>query len=320
MYLLGLAAAVAAAAGRWLPGAGWVYRAPRHGLAAWYVVLAVIVVSAGIAAGSIAVHWPTAWDSVCNWWSWCVDALAGGHGTAARLAGWAAVAALAALGLRSGLAVARNLRATRRRMREQVALLRLVGRYDAHLRAMVVDDPRPVAYLLPGRGGAVVVTTGAVGGLPPGQLAAVLAHERAHAAGRHHLLVQGVRLLVAALPAVALFARAAAQIDRLVEILADEVAAGGHGRVELARALVACAEAAAAPAADARQAIPAGAVAATGGDALERVQRLLLPPPRLPRAGQLAVTAALAGLVAAPLLVIGLVVAVPALAACLPVA
>jgi hypothetical protein len=38
-------------------------------------------------------------------------------------------------------------------MREQVALLRLVGRYDADLRAVVVYDPRPV-MLARGRSGS----------------------------------------------------------------------------------------------------------------------------------------------------------------------
>jgi Zn-dependent protease with chaperone function len=221
--------------------------------------------------------------------------------------------------VRAGWTIARLARTAHRRVREQAALLGLVGRFDPDLRAVVVDDPRPAAYLLPGRSGAVVVTTGAVSGLPRAQLAAVLAHERAHAAGRHHLLVQGVGLVAAALPGVEVFARAAGQVARLVEIRADEVAAGGHGGVELARALVACAEATAAPAPGADP-VPAGAVAATGGDALERVQRLLAPPARLTRTGHAVVAAGLAGLAAAPLLVIGLLAAFPPLAACLPLA
>jgi Zn-dependent protease with chaperone function len=44
-------------------------------------------------------------------------------------------------------------------------------------------------YCVPGRLPTIVVTTGALAVLEPEQLAAVLAHERAHLAGRHHLLL-----------------------------------------------------------------------------------------------------------------------------------
>jgi Zn-dependent protease with chaperone function len=317
MYLLGLAAAVATAACRWLPGARWVYREPQLGLAGWYVVLAVVVTSVAGAASSLVVHWPTAWHTVCTWWAWCAGILSGQHGSLAQVSGWMAAAALAAVGMRAGLSIARTVHTTRRQLREQLALVRLVGRWDPRLQAMVIADPRPAAYLIPGRGGAVVVTTGAISALPPAQLAAVLAHERAHATGRHHLLVQGARLLAAALPAIHVFTRARTQIERLVEICADQAAAGTHHGLDLAHALVTCAEATAAPAPSTHP-MPAGAVAATGGDAAERIQRLLAPPVRLSRTGHAAVTAALVALAAAPLLLIGLLATFPVLAACLP--
>src|SRR5439155_9924530 len=71
----------------------------------------------------------------------------------------------------------------------------------------------------------VVVSTGAVHTLGPTQLAAVLAHERAHARGRHHLLADGARLLAAAFPHAGVFTAAHTQIDRLVEMRADDLAA-----------------------------------------------------------------------------------------------
>lgn len=311
MYLVGLAVVVAAGAGHWLPRAGWVYRAPRLGLAAWYVVLAVVVVSLSGAAVSLVVHWPVAWDTVCAWWLWSYEALTGVFGTVAQVAGMAAVVLLAGFAGRVTLAVARTARAARRARRDQGALLRLVGRWDPRLQAMVVEHPAPAAYFMPGPRGAVVVTTGAVAALLPAQLEAVLAHERAHASGRHHLLVRGVWLLARALPAADVFGQAAAQVERLLEMRADEVAACRHNRAELARALVTCAEANAAPR-------PAGAVAATGGDALERVHRLLHPPTPLSGTAQAAVATGLGALAAAPVLLVGLVAAFPALATCLP--
>ena len=312
--MLGLALLVAVAA-RLLPRAGWAYRAPGLGLAAWYAVLATLLSSAAGAVLSLFVHLPSTRAMVCAWWAWCVNALTGVMGPAARLLAWAVVAVLAVVGVRAGMAAVRTVGAGLRRHREQVALLGLIGRRDEGLGAVVVDDPRPAAYALPGRSGAVVVTSGAVEGLPPTQLAAVLAHERAHTTGRHHLLVQAVRLLAAAFPAVAVFTLARIQVDRLVEMRADDVATRRHAGIDLARALVACAEAAAAG--EARVAAPVGTVAVTGGDALERVQRLLSPPPPLGRTARAGIVTALAALVTAPLLVFTLVEVFPALAACL---
>ena len=57
-----------------------------------------------------------------------------------------------------------------------------------------MDHPRPMAYCLAGRQPTVVLTTGTLSVLDPGQLAAVLAHERAHLASRHHLLMTVARV------------------------------------------------------------------------------------------------------------------------------
>ncbi len=165
----------------------------------------------------------------------------------------------------------------------------------------------------------MVVTSGTLRELPDSQVAAVLAHERAHAHGRHHLLLDGVRLLAAAFPRAAVFGHAQRQIDRLVELRADEVATtGGHSGLELARALVALAEAARRPPTSLPVPVPVGAVAATGGDALERVHRLLRPPAPLPRAARLALAAGVVALAAAPVGLLALAVVFPALGACMP--
>ena len=65
-----------------------------------------------------------------------------------------------------------------------------------------------------------------------------------------------------------------------------------------------------------RPGVPAGAVAATGGDALERVERLLNPPTPLPPPARLAASMVLLAVAAAPLLVLALASVVPVLAAC----
>jgi beta-lactamase regulating signal transducer with metallopeptidase domain len=101
----------------------------------------------------------------------------------------------------------------------------------------------------------------------------VLAHERAHLAGRHHLLLAATRSLAAVAPAVPLFARGASEVARLAEMRADDVAARHGGRRALLAALLAMGAGAASTQA------PAAWLAATGGVVATRVRRLVEPPP-----------------------------------------
>ena len=125
-----------------------------------------------------------------------------------------------------------------------------------------------------------MLTTGALAVLDPEQLAAVLAHERAHLAGRHHLLLAVTRSLAAVAPFVPLFARGAAEVARLAEMRADDAAvrrAGGdpgsdrRRRTLLAALLAMGTGVAAAPA-------PASWLPAAGGVVTARVRRLAEPP------------------------------------------
>jgi Zn-dependent protease with chaperone function len=95
-------------------------------------------------------------------------------------------------------------------------MVAILGAESAQLGATVVNSPIPAAYVVPGRTARVVVSTASVDALTPAQLLAVLAHERAHAAGRHHLLADVDRLLHAAFPHASVLAHAHAQIERLV--------------------------------------------------------------------------------------------------------
>src|SRR5206468_10144529 len=91
------------------------------------------------------------------------------------------------------LAMARAWRAGARRRRVHVQTLDLAGRPAPALGATIVEHPQPAAYVVAGRRRRVVVTTGALDRLAPDELAAVLAHERAHANGRHDLIIDGIR-------------------------------------------------------------------------------------------------------------------------------
>ena len=114
------------------------------------------------------------------------------------------------------------------------------------LGAVLVEHPQPTAYCVAGRHPTVVLTTGAVQALDPGQLAAVLAHERAHLAAHHHWLLAMARIGRQVLPFLPLMRNADSQVTRLVEMHADDAARRASGPGPLATALVALATASAA--------------------------------------------------------------------------
>jgi hypothetical protein len=145
-------------------------------------------------------------------------------------------------------------------------LLSLVGRAHPDLGVHVVDDPAAVVYCLPGQGGTVVFTSSALDRLSSPQRDAVLAHERAHLRGRHHLLLAWGSLLAIALPQVRLFRDARENTAPLIEMRADDVAANGCGRRSGAEALFTLSD----------MASPSVALAATGTGTAQRVERLLM--------------------------------------------
>ena len=317
VHLLLFAAAASVLAPRVLARAGWVYRCPRLGIAAWYAVLAAVITAVTGAVVAVVAPWRAADAPICTAWRWCVQAARGDFGAVGRAV--VAVAALAGVALAvrlllTGVRVARSASARRREHRRMLAVL---GRPAPELGATVVFNALPAAYVVAGAGRRVVVTTGALDQLTGDEVAAVLAHERAHAAGRHDLLLDGVRLLQLAFPRMVLFAVAREQLCRLVEMRADEVATVRHPRISLARALVtmACANATGEP-------VPglAGAVAATGGDAAERLHRLLSPPVPLRRVHSIVLVAGIAVLAVTPvaLLVAGQVFPVLGMCPTLP--
>jgi Zn-dependent protease with chaperone function len=97
-------------------------------------------------------------------------------------------------------------------------VLSLVGRRGPMPGVVLLEDDRPAVYCVPGRR-RIVFTTGALRRLDGRQLDAVLAHERAHLAGRHHMVIMFAEALRAAFPHTRFFAAAASQISCLVEWL-----------------------------------------------------------------------------------------------------
>jgi Zn-dependent protease with chaperone function len=120
---------------------------------------------------------------------------------------------------------------TRRRHR---TLLTLLARHDARAgEAYVLDHPAAAAYCLPGRRPSIVLSAGALELLTAAQVRAVLAHERAHAAERHHLVL----LPFVALRRIPGCRSAAAAVRLLIEMCADDRATRECARGDLADAL-----------------------------------------------------------------------------------
>ena len=260
----------------------------RPALAAWLSAMISALASAALGSALIAqtglADWPTFTRLLCRGVAGtaCTPQVygsalySGGVAILAILLTLAALVALWRYGRRTHRAV------TRTRLHARAALL--AGRELAGTGAVVLDDPRPAAYCVAGRPAAIVVTSGALAVLDRPQLAAVLAHERAHLAGRHHLLATLTRGLTAAFPGVPLFTRGTEEVARLAELAADGRAARSSGRHALVAALLAMATGSAVPGAAVPRPGPAvqGALAAAGYAVPARVERLLRPPaPRL---------------------------------------
>lgn len=101
----------------------------------------------------------------------------------------------------------------------------------------LVDHPYAVAYCLPGLRPRVVLSSGALMTFRDDELAAVLAHERAHAHGHHDLVVQPFVAWAATFPFLPTAPRALSAVELLVEMLADDAARRTCRAESLQRAL-----------------------------------------------------------------------------------
>jgi Zn-dependent protease with chaperone function len=287
----GLLMAVAPALAR----AAWPDRAPRLAIAAWLALAYSVVTSVALAGLALLVPTERLSGLLARVLVACgmalreeyahpggpVLAAAGGLLAvimAARLA-WCAVATLAA---------------TARAGRRHRLRLRLAGRADERLGAIVIDHNEPAAYCMRGARHPIVLTTAVLRLLDDTQLAAVLAHERAHQAGRHHLLVALAAIPAAAFPLVPAFAHARDEVARLAELAADDVAAARSPRLAVAEALLALGSAPAVT----------WALGAGGSTAAARVRRLIAAPDPLSRTASTAGGLTVAALSALPLILL----------------
>lgn len=165
-----------------------------------------------------------------------VPPVASGDVVVAGLAG-AVTLVVAGRLLLSGHLTGTALRRVRRTHRERVDL---VARVDGGV--SVLDHDLPVAYCVPGVAASrIVVSRSALDRLGPDELEAVLEHERSHLRARHDLVLEAFTVLHRAFPRWVASRAARAEVEVLVEVLADRAAVRHGDRRALLGALLALA-------------------------------------------------------------------------------
>jgi hypothetical protein len=291
--LVAYAACAGSLGARMLGRARWPARAPLLAITIYLAAAWSVVAALGLAGLTLAVHATALGSGLSHLIGACVlrlrDAYATPGGATVAGLGLTVVAAVVA---RAAAAAVTHLRAVRRNALRHAQAARLAGRPEPALGAVLVDHAQPAASCVAGPDPTVIVTTGALQALDPGQLDAVLAHERAHLACHHHRLLAMARIGRQALPFIPLMRDADTQITRLVEMHADDQATGDRDARPLATALVVLATGAG----------PAPGLAAAATDAVQRIQRLLGPAEPLGRVRRHLLRAGAAALALTPVL------------------
>jgi beta-lactamase regulating signal transducer with metallopeptidase domain len=285
-----------------LASARWPYRSPAAAIALWQALgLSWGVAAVGALAGLVAVHarWGLVGGVLAGAAQAVRDAALGSTAAAVIAVGRLAflLAGTILLGLLCWVLLAASAAVLLARRRHRI-LLSLLAHGDPKVPgALVVDSPAAAAYCVPGLRSRIVISAGTLALLDAAELAAVLAHERAHLRARHDLVLLPFSALGQAFPRSRLVRQAHATVALLVEMLADDRALRQRPARELATALLRVGASGAAGA-------PTGALAAlpaADGETVARVARLLAPAPRLPTPALALIWSAAAALVAVPL-------------------
>lgn len=131
----------------------------------------------------------------------------------------------------------------RRRRHENAGVAQLIDRRAVNVNiagrtVKAMKGQHLLAFSLPRRYGGVVLSEGLCSMLEPGELTAVLEHERAHVDQGHHAIMAMVEAFVRPLRFVPLFAEIATTVPLYLEIAADARAKKAAGTLALASALL----------------------------------------------------------------------------------
>lgn len=229
LALAATAILLAVVAPRVLPRLHWLRRTPGVALALWQITGAAGVLAALMTAPAAAISLSTEGGTVPTFFSETTRV------SLAVVVASVMTGGMALMVLRSAHLIGIDLRTNRRAQRHVVDVV--ATRTDGTLR--VVDLPGRSAYCLPGVRSRVVITTGAVEALTESELEAVLAHERAHNAARHDLMLEFFTVLHRTVPRPLRSPAALAEVQLLIELLADRQAVRRVGVQPLGSALVA---------------------------------------------------------------------------------
>jgi Zn-dependent protease with chaperone function len=291
--LVGYAACVGTLGSRMLGRARWTARAPLLAILTYLTAVWSVIAALGLAGLTLAVHATVLGGGLSHLIGACVHRLRATYGApgGALVAGLGLILAGAVVA-RTAVTALTHLRAAGRQAMQHAQTAQLAGHLQPALGAVLVEHAQPHAYCVAGRHPTVIVTTGAVQALDPGQLDAVLAHERAHLASHHHRLLALARIGRLVLPFLPLMRDADEQVARLVEMHADDAATRACDPRSLATALVTLATTAG----------PAPALAAAATDSVQRIRRMLGPAEQLSRARRQLLRGTAAAFAVAPLL------------------
>ena len=150
-----------------------------------------------------------------------------------------ALAGAVLLGVHLLLNLVRTSWRAERQRRHHAALLQLLSDpLPERPGTRVIDHAAPVAYCLPGVPHAVtVLSAGLLDLLSEDELAAVVAHERAHVTQHHHVLLVAFSAWRSALPWFPIATRAHDAVGLLIELLADDYARRSVSERHLSRAV-----------------------------------------------------------------------------------
>ncbi|GEB54443.1 M56 family metallopeptidase [Streptomyces gardneri] len=264
--LLAYAAVVGVAAPRLMTHSAWPYRAPALGAAVWLALMVSFTLTVALAATQLAAPTEHLHAGLLGLLHACglgTEAAGPDPTTADRLAVAMPLAVVTAV---VGAFLFHLARTGLVRARHRDRLDKVGVRCD-RLHVTVLPHATPGAYCLPGFRSRIVVSDAAVRLLTEEQLDAVLAHERAHVAGRHHLLLAAADGFATVFPRLPLARLGREQTAVLLEMIADDGALRRHPREVLATAMYEMAAGRA----------PEGALTVGGSTALLRMKRILGP-------------------------------------------
>ncbi|HVX07085.1 M56 family metallopeptidase [Humibacter sp.] len=221
-----------------LARAAWPRRMPGAALVLWQAIAlagALSMIGALLVFGLI----PFGDDLPHAAGSFAADLLAGRLPSDADFFQMFALAGAVLLGVHLLLNLVRTTWRAERHRRHHAQLLRLLSDpMPERPGTRVIDHATPIAYCLPGAPRATtVLSAGLLELLTEEELAAVVAHERAHVTQHHHVLLVAFSAWRSALPWFPIATRAQEAVGLLIELLADDQARRTVSERNLSRAV-----------------------------------------------------------------------------------